>query len=80
MLASARVPRCWHRRTANGFNALAVRNGSGNTAMGFGALALNTTGHGNTALGDGAGNNVTTASTVICPHSRSCWPKKFAIG
>ncbi|PYJ02343.1 MAG: hypothetical protein DMF00_02030 [Verrucomicrobia bacterium] len=54
--------------------------GSGNTAMGFGALALNTTGHGNTALGDGAGNNVTTASTVICPPSRSCWPKKFAIG
>jgi len=68
------VPRCWHRRTANGFNALAVRNGSGNTAMGFGALALNTTGHGNTALGDGAGSN------VICPPSRPCWPKNFANG
>jgi len=75
-----RVCHGWHRQTANGLNALAVSNGSGNTAMGFGALALNSTGHGNTALGDGAGNNVTMASTVISPPSRSCWPKKFAIG
>jgi uncharacterized coiled-coil protein SlyX len=41
-------------------------DGSGNTAIGSGALNLNTSGHGNTALGDGAGTNVTTASGVIC--------------
>ena len=53
--------------TANGVNALVANTtGSGNTAMGDNALAFNTAGHGNTALGDGAGNNVTTASNVIC--------------
>jgi hypothetical protein len=53
--------------TATGFAALVSNTtGSGNTADGENALGNNTTGFGNIALGFGAGNNVTTASHVIC--------------
>src|SRR6266498_3592928 len=53
--------------TANGYGAL-YRNATGsiNTAIGVSALLNNSTGNLNTALGGGAGNNVLTASNVIC--------------
>jgi hypothetical protein len=41
-------------------------SGISNTAIGDGALADDSTGGGNIALGYAAGNNVTTASNVIC--------------
>jgi hypothetical protein len=41
-------------------------SGISNTAVGDGALADDSTGGGNIALGYAAGNNVTTASNVIC--------------
>jgi len=52
--------------TATGYQALFNNAGDSNTAIGRAALASNTTGTGNTALGFGAGDNVTTASNVIC--------------
>src|SRR5439155_5738162 len=52
--------------TATGYQALFNNTGDSNTAIGRAALASNTTGTGNTALGFGAGDNVTTASNVIC--------------
>src|SRR6266542_694204 len=53
--------------TATGYQAL-NRNtiGTNNTANGVDALVNNSTGNLNTALGGGAGNNVLTASNVIC--------------
>jgi hypothetical protein len=56
--------------TANGTFALfGNTTGSGNTALGYGALSTNTTGANNTALGAFAGNEVTTASGIICIRS-----------
>jgi len=53
--------------TANGVDALVSNTtGSINTAIGVSALLNNSTGNLNTALGGGAGNNVLTASNVIC--------------
>src|SRR6266487_3376665 len=53
--------------TATGVYALyGNTTGSINTAIGVSALLNNSTGNLNTALGGGAGNNVLTASNVIC--------------
>jgi hypothetical protein len=53
--------------TAVGFGALFSNTiGNGNTANGRVALGQNISGSNNTALGNLAGNNVTTASNVIC--------------
>jgi endosialidase-like protein len=41
-------------------------HGSGNTAVGYGALSVNTTGENNIGIGAVAGSNITTASNVIC--------------
>ena len=47
-----------------GYNTLnANTHGTGNTAIGRGALANITTGAHNTALGDQAGNNLTTSDS-----------------
>jgi len=52
--------------TANGIGALAL-NAAGDNNTGVGSTALQfSTGSNNTALGAFAGNNVTTASNVIC--------------
>ena len=54
------------QNTAVGGGALGSNvNGSDNTAVGFTALS-NSTGDGNIAIGNVAGNQVTTASSVIC--------------
>jgi len=54
------------QNTAVGAGALGSNvNGSDNTAVGFAALS-NSTGDGNIAIGNVAGNQVTTASSVIC--------------
>jgi hypothetical protein len=45
--------------------SLAAATGTGNTAIGNGALFHNTTGDTNTAIGGAAGTSVTTASNVI---------------
>jgi hypothetical protein len=56
-----------NHNTANGDDALSKNTtGNFNTADGAHSLENNTNGRGNTALGFGAGNNVTTASNVIC--------------
>src|SRR4029077_3870517 len=56
-----------NRNTATGYKALInSTTGDDNTAFGYLALAFSGTGSGNIALGANAGNNVTTASNVIC--------------
>jgi trimeric autotransporter adhesin len=56
-----------NRNTATGYKALInSTTGDDNTAVGYLALAFSGTGSGNIALGANAGNNVTTASNVIC--------------
>src|SRR5262249_41220142 len=59
-----------HSNTAIGTNALGnpfVENvGDLNTAIGFSALGSNISGSSNIALGAGAGDQVSTASNVIC--------------
>jgi len=52
--------------TANGEEALEGSTGNHNTAVGSSALRSLTSGDTNTALGSFAGNNVITASNVIC--------------
>jgi hypothetical protein len=52
--------------TAIGSGALSSSNAGLNTAVGAGALQNSTTGSNNTVLGRIAGNNVMTASNVIC--------------
>jgi hypothetical protein len=55
-----------HDNVATGYQALFSNDGNANTAVGYQALLNNTAGSLNVAIGGQAGNNVTTASDVIC--------------
>lgn len=51
--------------TAVGVNSLVVNTGSGNTAIGFGALGGNTSGSGNVAIGQGASGSTSTGTNNL---------------